>query len=59
MRCGKEEAPRSKCAERGQCIIMITDINSEDRLVQKTFAEHFEKVLEWEASPPIVIRTIV
>jgi len=28
---------------------MITDINSEDRLVQKTFAEHLEKVLEWES----------
>jgi type I restriction enzyme R subunit len=26
---------------------MITDINSEDRLVQKTFAEHLEKVLGW------------
>jgi len=28
---------------------MITDINSEDRLVQKTFAEHLEKVLGWES----------
>ncbi|MDI6809505.1 MAG: type I restriction endonuclease subunit R [Candidatus Eisenbacteria bacterium] len=27
---------------------MITDINSEDRLVQRTFAEHLEKVLGWE-----------
>jgi type I restriction enzyme R subunit len=27
---------------------MITDINSEDRLVQKTFAEHLEKVLGWD-----------
>src|SRR3569832_831375 len=27
---------------------MITDINSEDRLVQQTFAEHLEKVLGWE-----------
>jgi type I restriction enzyme R subunit len=27
---------------------MITDINSEDRLVQKTFAEHLEKMLGWE-----------
>lgn len=27
---------------------MITDINSEDRLVQTTFAEHLEKVLGWE-----------
>ena len=26
---------------------MITDINSEDRLVQRTFAEHLEKVLGW------------
>ena len=26
---------------------MITDINSEDRLVQATFAEHLEKVLGW------------
>jgi len=24
-----------------------TDINSEDRLVQATFAEHLEKVLGW------------
>jgi len=28
---------------------MITDINSEDRLVQQTFAEHLEKVLGWES----------
>ena len=28
---------------------MITDINSEDRLVQKTFAEHLNKVLGWES----------
>jgi type I restriction enzyme, R subunit len=27
---------------------MITDINSEDRLVQKTFAEHLEKALSWD-----------
>lgn len=27
----------------------ITDINSEDGLVQKTFAEHLEKVLGWES----------
>ena len=27
---------------------MITDINSEDRLVQRTFAEHLEKALGWE-----------
>lgn len=27
----------------------ITPINSEDRLVQATFAEHLEKVLEWES----------
>ena len=27
-----------------------TDINSEDRLVQATFAAHLEKVLGWEAS---------
>jgi type I restriction enzyme, R subunit len=26
-----------------------TDINSEDRLVQHTFAEHLEKVLHWES----------
>ena len=26
-----------------------TNINSEDRLVQATFAEHLEKVLEWES----------
>lgn len=28
---------------------MITDINSEDRLVQQTFADHLEKVLGWES----------
>ena len=28
---------------------MITDINSEDRLVQQTFAEHLEKVLGWKS----------
>lgn len=28
---------------------MITDINSEDRLVQKTFAEHLEKSLRWDS----------
>ena len=28
---------------------MITDINSEDRLVQKTFAEHLERVLGWDS----------
>ena len=28
---------------------MITDINSEDRLVQQTFAAHLEKVLGWES----------
>ena len=27
---------------------MITDINSEDLLVQTTFAEHLEKELGWE-----------
>ncbi len=27
----------------------LTDINSEDRLVQRTFAEHLEKVLGWES----------
>ena len=27
----------------------FTDINSEDRLVQKTFAEHLQKVLGWES----------
>jgi len=26
-----------------------TDINSEDRLVQKTFAEHLQKALGWES----------
>src|SRR4030042_551184 len=26
----------------------LTDINSEDRLVQRTFAEHLEKALGWE-----------
>jgi type I restriction enzyme R subunit len=28
---------------------MITDINSEDRLVQKTFADHLHDVLGWES----------
>jgi len=28
---------------------MITNINSEDRLVQQTFAEHLEQVLGWES----------
>ena len=28
---------------------MITDINSEDRLVQKTFADHLHDVLEWDS----------
>ena len=28
---------------------MITDINSEDRLVQLTFAEHLERMLGWES----------
>src|SRR5215472_2876809 len=27
----------------------LTDINSEDRLVQKTFAEHLEKILKWDS----------
>lgn len=27
----------------------LTDINSEDRLVQQTFAEHLEQVLGWES----------
>jgi len=29
--------------------VAITDINSEDRLVQQTFADHLEKVLGWES----------
>ena len=29
---------------------MITDINSEDRLVQKTFAEHLRDRLGWESA---------
>ena len=28
---------------------MITDINSEDRLVQKTFADHLQDILGWES----------
>jgi len=28
----------------------LTDINSEDRLVQQTFAEHLEKVLGWDGA---------
>ena len=27
----------------------LTDINSEDRLVQQTFADHLEKVLGWDS----------
>ena len=27
----------------------LTDINSEDRLVQRTFAEHLERVHHWES----------
>lgn len=27
----------------------LTDINSEDRLVQQTFATHLERVLGWES----------
>jgi type I restriction enzyme R subunit len=27
---------------------MITHINSEDRLVQRTFADHLERVLGWD-----------
>lgn len=27
---------------------MITDINSEDRLVQQTFAEHLEQARGWD-----------
>ena len=29
--------------------MVLTDINSEDRLVQKTFADHLEKALGWES----------
>lgn len=29
---------------------MITDIHSEDRLVQQTFAEHLERALGWGRS---------
>jgi type I restriction enzyme, R subunit len=28
---------------------LITDINSEDRLVQRTFAEHLQKKLGWDS----------
>jgi type I restriction enzyme R subunit len=28
---------------------MITNINSEDRLVQKTFADHLHDALDWES----------
>ena len=31
---------------------MITDINSEDRLVQETFAEHLRDKLGWESVYP-------
>jgi type I restriction enzyme R subunit len=29
---------------------MITDINSEDRLVQQTFADHLRDALGWESA---------
>jgi type I restriction enzyme R subunit len=38
---------KSLCDERDRT--MITGINSEDRLVQRTFAEHLENVLGWES----------
>jgi type I restriction enzyme, R subunit len=28
--------------------LALTDINSEDRLVQQTFAEHLEQALGWD-----------
>ena len=34
---------------RHEVVSVITDINSEDRLVQKTFAEHLEGVLAWRS----------
>jgi len=46
LREGKGADARSKYAQRGQRTVMITDISSEDSPVQKTFAEHLEKVLE-------------
>ena len=40
-----ESAGISECEDA----LAITDINSEDRLVQQTFAEHLEKVLGWDS----------
>src|ERR1019366_798040 len=34
---------------QGASAMAVTDINSEDRLVQATFAEHLEKVLGWDS----------
>src|SRR5688572_25886073 len=31
------------------CTMAVTPINSEDRLVQATFAEHLERALGWES----------
>lgn len=38
---------------------MITDINSEDRLVQEAFAEYLERHLAWESvyAPGVPART--
>ena len=36
-------------ADATVCVTMITDINSEDRLVQKRFAEYLHDALGWES----------
>ena len=36
-------------SEGGACAMAVTPINSEDRLVQATFAEHLEQALGWES----------
>jgi hypothetical protein len=38
---------------------MITDINSEDRLVQKTFADHLRDPLGWESVYTYMTRRLV
>src|SRR6202030_4241471 len=38
---------RSRYECRGPRTMALTSVNSEDRLVQATFAEHLEKVLGW------------
>ena len=39
----------SALAAEGDRPLVVTPINSEDRLVQATFAKHLEQVLDWES----------